>query len=123
MASPTTLSSVHRTVNGKRIRNLRVARRSFDDTGHLPLECMSNVRGSESRTNRALASILEAEFGTDVLGVGTRKPLICWHLRENAVSMVWKEEVEEAKEVEEFLVARLLVVGWGERASGSLKRS
>jgi hypothetical protein len=78
---------------------------------------MSNVRGSESRTNRALASILEVEFGTDVLGVATRKPLICWHLRENAIWMVWKEEVEEAeeeREVEEFLVARLLVVGWWE---------
>src|SRR5271155_5334173 len=66
-ASPTTLSSVQRTVSGSRMRNRRVARRSFKATGHYLPEYASRVGPARLRTNRAKASIMEHQFGTEVL--------------------------------------------------------
>src|SRR5580704_6169445 len=66
-ASPTTLSSVQRTVSGSRIKNRRVARRSFKATGHYLPKYACRVGPVRLRTNRAKASILVSQIGTQVL--------------------------------------------------------
>src|ERR1700677_962669 len=66
-ASPTTLSSVQRTVSGSRMRNRRVARRSFKATGNYLPKYPCRVGPARLRTNSSKASIMEDQIGTEVL--------------------------------------------------------